>query len=189
MKSIGKIAINILIILTLIFASCISFNNEVSSKEFINSREHFSGVVIRVVDGDTVYVRSDNVDYNIRLLGVDTPETYQKNNPKEYYIDYNSPISDLDYLKLWGYKVTNYTRDNIENKNVIVVFDRNSPKIDRYGRHLAYIYVDNENFNQNLIKHGFARVYVSDFELKEKFLEDEKNAKNKRIGLWAYKNN
>ena len=61
-------------------------------------------------------------------------------------------------------------------------------KQDKYGRYLAYIYLDNENFNENLIENGYARVYVSDFELKAEFLETEKTAKSEKTGLWNYNN-
>ncbi|MBA2850396.1 micrococcal nuclease [Methanococcus maripaludis] len=176
-------------ILFLIFSGCISSDNHnYDSKDFIDSHEHLFGTVTRVVDGDTVHVDSNGVDYNIRLLGVDTPETYQKNSVSEYYLDYETPISDTGYLDYWGHLATNYTRDTLENKSVYVVFDKKSDKQDKYGRYLAYIYLKNENFNENLIEYGFARVYTSDFELKNEFLETEKTAKSDRIGLWNYNN-
>jgi len=175
-------------ILFLIFSGCIFFENNYSSNDFINSHEHFYGTVSRVVDGDTVHIDSNGIDYNIRLLGVDTPETYQKNSVSEYYVNYETPITDIEYLDLWGHIATNYTKIALENKSVIVVFDKNGDKQDKYGRYLAYIFINDENFNENLIEYGYARVYVSDFELKSKFLETEKTAKSEKIGIWSYNN-
>lgn len=188
-----------LILFFILLSGCIEFNNSNYTSDssyssydkynFIQTHEHFYGSVYRVVDGDTVYVVAPNgTEYKIRLLGVDTPETYQKNSASEYYVNYETPITDIEYLDLWGHIATNYTKIALENKSVIVVFDKNGDKQDKYGRYLAYIFINDENFNENLIEYGYARVYVSDFELKSKFLETEKTAKSEKIGIWGYNN-
>ncbi|AEF95705.1 calcium-activated nuclease EcnA [Methanotorris igneus] len=199
--------ISLTILLFFIFLSgCIEFNNHNSNGfndnfDFIQTHEHFYGKVVKVVDGDTVYVVAENgTKYKIRLLGVDTPETHIKNNPYEYYIDKNTPITDVNYLKKWGYKATEFAKNKLENKTVIVVFDNKAPKKDKYGRYLAYIFVSNTtygirkpevfvNFNEELLKYGYARVYISNFELKDEFIKIEKEAKMRRIGLWNWSNN
>ena len=127
--------------------------------------------------------------YKIRLLGVDTPEIYHKNSPQKFYIDNNHPITNISYLKVWGYKAKDYAKNRLENKTVIVVFDNKAPKKGYYGRYLAYIYVDGRDFNEELIKNGYARVYVSNFELKNEYLKEERYAKENKIGLWNLSNN
>jgi micrococcal nuclease len=154
---------------------------------FINSHEYFYAKVVKVVDGDTVYVVDDNgKEYKIRLLGVDTPETYKKNKPDEYKLENGQYITNISYLKMWGIKAKNYAKKELGGKNVIIVFDKLAPRKGRYGRYLAYVFVNGENFNENLIKYGYARVYVSNFELKDKFLNEEKYAKEHKIGMWNY---
>lgn len=76
----------------------------------------------------------------------------------------------------------------MENREVIIVFDKKSPKKDSYGRYLAYVFVNGEDFNEDLIEYGYARVYLSDFELLDRYLEEEKHAKKNKVGLWNIPN-
>src|SRR6476469_2975663 len=41
--------------------------------------------VTRVVDGDTIVVRIGGRDENVRVLGIDTPETHKPDTPVECY--------------------------------------------------------------------------------------------------------
>ena len=158
--------------------------------DFLNNHEYFTAKVVKITDGDTIWVMAENgTKYKIRLLGVDTPEIYHKNSPQKFYIDNNHPITNISYLKVWGYKAKDYAKNRLENKTVIVVFDNKAPKKGYYGRYLAYIYVDGRDFNEELIKNGYARVYVSNFELKNEYLKEERYAKENKIGLWNLSNN
>lgn len=161
----------------------------VNPYDFINSHEHIKGKVIKVSDGDTIWIQCENgIKYKIRLLGVDTPETYRKNDPYEYITYDNTPVKNLTYLKVWGHRAKEYTKNKLENREVIAVFDKKSPKKDSYGRYLAYIFVNGEDFNEDLIEYGYARVYVSNFELLDRYLEKEEYAKKNKIGLWNVPN-
>jgi len=42
----------------------------------------FTGKVVRVIDGDTVVL---NFNGNVRLIGVDTPETVHPSKPVEHF--------------------------------------------------------------------------------------------------------
>ncbi len=162
-------------------------NNDEYYINFINNHEHFYAKVVKVIDGDTVYVVAKNgTMYKLRLLGVDTPETYKKNNPYEYTTADGHYIENITYLKLWGIKAKDYAKKELSGKEVIVAFDNKAPHKGTYGRYLTYIFVNGENFNENLIKYGYARVYVSNFDLKYKFLKEEKYAKEHKIGMWNY---
>ncbi|WP_394355306.1 thermonuclease family protein [Methanothermococcus sp.] len=169
------------------FSECLDIhinNNYNNANNFINNHEHFTAKVIKITDGDTIWVMAENgTKYKIRLLGVDTPEIYHKNSPEKFYIN-NHPITNITYLKVWGYKAKDYAKNELGNKTVVVVFDNKAPKKGYYGRYLAYIYVDGRDFNEELIKNGYARVYVSNFELKNEYLKEERYAKENRIGLW-----
>ena len=156
---------------------------------FIESHEHFVGEVVKVVDGDTVWVRCENGSlYKIRILGVDTPEIHRRNKPY-YYRTYDGIyITNTTYLKLWGYRAKEYVENKLKGKEVVVVFDRMSPKRDGYNRYLAYIFVDGRDLGEDLIINGYTRVYYSQFELLDRYLEYEEYAKRHRIGLWNYSN-
>ena len=188
-----------MLIIFVFLGGCVEFshnnfhNNNFDTPNFVNTHEHYYGRVVKVVDGDTVYVNVNGELWKIRLLGVDTPETYKKNNPYEYYLLNGTPITNTTYLKIWGEKAKYFAKKQLENRTVIIVFDNEAPKKDKYGRYLAYIFINNSNnlvnFNEELLKYGYARVYISDFELKDEFLEVEREAKEDRVGLWNWHNN
>ena len=183
----------IILIMILMLSGCISSTsqeNHYDPYQFIESHEHFVGKVIKVVDGDTLWVRCKNGSvYKVRILGIDTPEIYHKNNPQEYYTYEGVPITNTTYLKLWGYRAKEYLEERLKNREVVVVFDRIAPKRDRYNRYLAYIFVDGEDVGGDLILKGYARVYPSPFELRDKYLEYQEYARRHRVGLWNYSNN
>jgi len=188
----GNIRIVSLLLIILMISGCLTttFQGDYYDPyQFIESHEHFVGEVVKVVDGDTVWVRCENGSlYKIRILGIDTPEINHRNNPYEYYTYDGTPITNTTYLKLWGYRAKEYVENKLKGKEVIVVFDRMSPKRDRYNRYLAYIFVDGRDLGEDLIINGYARVYYSQFELLERYLEYEKYAKEHRIGMWNYSN-
>jgi len=187
--------ISLIFILSIFVLSggCIELSHNNSYDNFVNTHEHYYGKVVKVVDGDTVYINVNGGLWKIRLLGVDTPETYRKNSPYEYYLLNGTPITNTTYLKEWGIKAKNFAKEELDHKTVIIVFDSKAPKKDKYGRYLAYIFINNSNnlinFNEELLKYGYARVYISNFELKDEFLKVEKEAKENRIGLWNWHNN
>lgn len=100
----------------------------------------YSGVVEKVVDGDTVDLSIDlGFDIwhktRVRLIGVDTPEKW------------------YDYGKV----VKAYCTEQLLGKKVQL----SSTKPDKYGRYLVEIIVDGieGTFNQHLIDTGMAKAY------------------------------
>lgn len=60
-------------------------------------------------------------------------------------------------------------------------------KTDRYGRVLAYVYLENGIFlNQYLVEKGYAVVstFPPNVKYVEVFTKAEKLARNKKLGLW-----
>src|SRR5918998_6295204 len=86
-----------------------------------HARYDARATVTRVVDGDTVDI-SPTVEglSRVRLIGVDTPETYGGAQP-------------------YGSEASEFTRRNLEGKQVSLELD--VQKVDPYGRLLAYIYL------------------------------------------------
>jgi micrococcal nuclease len=100
--------------------------------------------VSRVVDGDTVIVRSGSRTLDVRLLGIDTPETVDPHRPVGCY----------------GPEASAYTKHLLTGRRVRLVYDRELH--DRYGRWLAYIYLERPGrpdlfVNARLITAGYAR--------------------------------
>ena len=104
--------------------------------------ESESGIVTRIVDGDTVIIGNQSV----RLLGINTPERGEK-----YYSE-----------------AKNYTEAILFNKNVTLEFGKE--RYDLYKRELAYIYLNDELFNIQLIEKGYANVYFPSG--KDKYYDD-----------------
>lgn len=122
--------------------------------------------VQRVVDGDTIVLAGGE---RVRLIGVDTPETKHPRKPVECY----------------GKEASAFTKSTVEGKSVTLEFESN--RTDRYGRTLAYVYLqDGTLLNQEIIQQGYGRAYTRfKFRYKESFVETEKEAYELDIGLWG----
>ncbi|MFB6115782.1 MAG: thermonuclease family protein [Candidatus Nanohalobium sp.] len=139
--------------------------------------------VVEVVDGDTVDIRFGEDVKTVRMLGVDTPEVHVENSPGEFEkIPSNS--RGRQCLEKWGEKASEFAKKKLEGENISFVTDPNSDVRGSYGRLLGYIKVNGENFNYQLVRKGYARVYTSGFTKQSKFLEAEEKAQNRMKGLW-----
>ena len=128
--------------------------------------------VSKITDGDTFYVTTSSSEkYKIRLIGIDAPETRNVGVKvrKEYF----------------GTEAKIFVTQLLKNKKVKLTFD--VQKTDRYGRILAYVYLENGVFlNQYLVENGFAVVatFPPNVKFVEVFTKAEKSARNKKLGLW-----
>jgi micrococcal nuclease len=82
-----------------------------------------AAVVTRVVDGDTVEVRVGGEVEDVRLIGVDTPETVKPDTPVECF----------------GPRASAFTHKALEGERVRLVLGEE--RRDKYGRLLAYVYL------------------------------------------------
>ncbi len=123
-------------------------------------------VVERVVDGDTIIVEGVG---RVRLIGVDTPETVHPNRPVEFF----------------GKEASAFTKGLLEGKRVRLEYDQE--REDRYGRTLAYVYLDDGTFvNAEIIRRGYGHAYTRfPFRHMEAFRQFEREARNNRRGLWG----
>ena len=143
--------------------------------------------VTRVIDGDTVEIRYTNATTEtVRLLGVDTPETPPNTvSPGEFE---GIPDSEAGqgHLISWGENATEFAERKRAGKEVRLVVDPESDRRGGYGRLLGYLYVDGENFNSLLLSGGYARLYESEFRLRDSFATTEATAQQERVGLWNF---
>jgi len=124
----------------------------------------------KFVDGDTFWV-DDGSDkgIKIRLIGVNTPETVHPKKPVEYY----------------GIEASNYIKDLLKDQKVRLEYD--VEKEDRYGRILAYVYLEDGTFvNAELVKQGYAMVMTVPPNVKyaDLFVKLQKEARENNRGLW-----
>lgn len=127
--------------------------------------------VVSVHDGDTITVRTDGRTEKVRLVGIDTPEL---DDEREAYRDEAEAAREFTRLRL---------------KGKLVVLERDGKQGDRddYERLLRYVILpDGTNFNEELVRKGYARVYDRfQFTLKGQFKRSEAEAKREHIGVWA----
>jgi endonuclease YncB( thermonuclease family) len=123
--------------------------------------ETFNAKVIGVTDGDTIVVLTDeNKQIKIRLEGIDCPETKQD----------------------FGTKAKQLTVDLCFQKTVRV----EQSGTDRYGRMLAFVFVDNVSINKELIKQGMAWHYKQ-YNKDQELAKLEVDARKEKVGLWSMK--
>ena len=95
--------------------------------------------VVRVVAGDTLVLDGGE---RVRLIGVDTPETVHPQKPVEYF----------------GKEASAFTRQLVEGERVRLEYDLGTGRKDRYGRTLAYVYLeDGRLLNLAIIAGGYKR--------------------------------
>jgi micrococcal nuclease len=95
--------------------------------------------VTRVVDGDTVETRIGGGVEDVRLIGVDTPETVKPEAPVECF----------------GPRASSFTHRLLEGRRVRLVLG--VERRDVYGRLLAYAYIGHRFVNAELVRRGLAR--------------------------------
>lgn len=129
-----------------------------------------SATVVRTLDGDTIEVRTaSGATDTIRILGVDTPETHHPTKPVQCF---GPEAAAYTHARLFGRSVQ--LEDDVETHDI-------------YGRHLAYVIVDGERFDDELLRLGYARLLVippNEMHARE-MLEAELNARREGRGLWG----
>ena len=121
--------------------------------------DSLTGLVSRVVDGDTVVVVDQtDAEVRVRLADIDAPEMKQPYGPKA-----KAALADMT-----------------GGKRVTVTYTRK----DRYGRILGTLTLKNRNINLTMVQSGHAWRYR--YARKTGAIADaERSAMHKRIGLWA----
>ena len=118
--------------------------------------------VVEVSDGDTLKL-SDGKTF--RLYGVNAPEV------KEPFFE----------------EAKAFTENLVLGKEISFEQEENY-KVDKFGRELGYVIIDEVNLNIELIRNGFARVILYEKRAKIKYQDEllsaEKSAKELRLGIW-----
>ncbi|MBN1526505.1 MAG: thermonuclease family protein [Candidatus Omnitrophica bacterium] len=136
-------------------------------------------MVQRAVDGDTLKLANGE---RVRLIGVDTPEVHES---VKLYRDASKSKQDVKAIRAMGKKASEFTKKLTEGKPVRLEFD--VQKKDRYGRLLAYVYLENGTFvNAEIIKQGYANVMTipPNVKYQDLFLKLYREAREAKRGLW-----
>lgn len=140
----------IIVILAVLFVCRyfdINLNVNFSTNIDTNS-ERIEVEFVRHIDGDTTVFNVNGEEKTVRYLAIDTEETVH-------------PTEESTEL---GYEASEYVENKLQNATLIELeFDPNSDEEDYYGRLLAWIWVDGELLQLELVELDLATVaYVYD---------------------------
>jgi micrococcal nuclease len=136
-------------------------------------REAVAAKVQRVVDGDTFIATVRGRRERVRVIGVDTPESVDPNRPDEPY----------------GEEASNFAKHYLNGATVRLAGDV-EPR-DRYGRMLAYVWLEDGTFwNALLAAEGYAQQLTipPNVTYAGLFRRLVGEARRNNRGLWALEN-
>jgi endonuclease YncB( thermonuclease family) len=120
--------------------------------------------VTRVIDGDTIEVELHGEIYQVRYIGVDSPESG----------------------RAFSQEATQANRELVEGQSVELVKDVS--ETDQYGRLLRYVYLeDGTLINAELVRLGYARAsaYPPDTHLQSLLERNQEMAQRESLGIWV----
>ena len=127
--------------------------------------------VIRVIDGDTIEVdRALDGRATLRYIGIDTPETVAPGQPVACY----------------GREASEHNRLLVEGETVYL--EKDTSDVDRFGRLLRYVYLeDGSMVNELLVRGGYAvsRAYPPDTAHQSRLETAVADARTANRGMWA----
>jgi micrococcal nuclease len=164
---IGLIAL-VAIVAVLIFVGCLEEESVPTPTPLITpsptatstpALETTSAIVSKIIDGDTIKLQNGD---KVRLLGINTPEMGQP-----YYEEATDRLKEL-----------------IEGKTVAL--EKDIEDKDQYERLLRYIYIDDTFVNLEMVREGYANVYLISPKTKysDEFEKAEEEAKIAGRGIW-----
>lgn len=166
-----RLRITILAILVMFVISGCSALIPGSSKTLkMNEEMALKVKVIRVSDADTFTALIRGKEESVRLIGIDCPESVHPDESR------NSEE---------GKKASQYVKTLIDDKKVWIETD--ASERDRYGRILAYAWLDeNTMLNALLLEKGYARVMTvpPNVRYEDVFLKIQKQARKEQRGFW-----
>lgn len=123
-----------------------------------------SAFVTRVIDGDTIEVEVAGVSEKVRYIGINTPELNDRREP----------------VRRAAREATAANAELVAKRTVRLQFD--VERRDRYGRLLAYVWVDDSMVNEILVRQGYAEPYTYPPNVKyaERFREAARTARGRR---------
>lgn len=126
--------------------------------------------VTRIVDGDTIEINYFGEPTKLRLFGLDTPETKHPNKPVECY----------------GHEASKNAKYLLLGEKVEVETDG---KRGYYGRLLAYIKLNGDDYGEIMIRGGFGKHLRKYPHTKiSRYNEAEEEAQKFKRGMWNSKN-
>ena len=151
----------IVLIISLVFIGIIGVNAKTISVEFSDC-----------VDGDTAKFIYKNQEITARFLAIDTPETVH-------------PTKDVEEF---GKDASDYTCNKLkEAEKIKLEYDEDSDELDKYNRHLVWVFVDGELLQKKLVSKGYASVayLYGDYKYTDELEKAEQEAEDNKLGIWS----
>jgi micrococcal nuclease len=126
--------------------------------------------VLRVIDGDTLLLEQART--RVRLQGIDTPETVKE----------NTAVED------WGPEATQYTKQFVQDANGHVRIENDGEAVDRYGRQLVFVWLNDRMLNEELVRQGLAKAklgYDYSEAKKQRLRAAQDDAQRNQRGMWS----
>lgn len=126
--------------------------------------------LVRCIDGDTAEFNRSNEEIKVRFLAIDTPEIAKANKPAEDF----------------GDEAKTYTCNLLTNAKVIKL-EYEDAKEDKYGRTLAWVWVDGVLLQESIVRQGLAEVkyLYDDYKYTDIVQLGEQDAKKEQRGIWS----
>ncbi|EAI0816789.1 thermonuclease family protein, partial [Campylobacter coli] len=124
-------------------------------QNYIVQNPSFKAQVIRVIDGDTIEISTNNKTSKIRFFGIDAPELKQN----------------------FGKKSKAALEKILKDKEVYI-FSKNK---DNYGRIVAIVKLKDVDINQFLVSQGYA---WADTYYTNAYIKEQEKAQKNKLGLW-----
>ena len=138
----------------------------------VNASNKFSVKLDKCIDGDTARFFINGESRTVRFLSINAPEIAHDDILEEFY----------------GKESSEYACKLLSRASSIKLqYDPKSDKVDKYDRVLAWVYVDGELLQKELVSKGYAEVkYVYDDYLYSNELKELENiSKEKKLGMWS----
>ena len=126
-----------------------------------------------VTDGDTIVVSLAGGTFDLRYIGIDTPETVAPGSP----------------VGCFGPQASAANTSLVAGETVLL--ERDVSETDRYGRLLRYVWVEQPSgwlmVNRELVRLGYAQAatYPPDVRYADLFVADQRDAREAGRGLWG----
>ncbi len=158
------------VLVSVLFFGLFAFCNSRVENKFPQDHGKTGGVVT-VYDGDTIKIRfEDGHERKVRLIGIDCPEIGDPNKKKS----------------LQALLAKRFAFHCLFRKTVELTYE--SEREDKYGRLLAYVWIEGKLFNEFILNQGFAEVFWAfPYKLKERFIQVQNAAREHGRGFWREK--
>ena len=161
-----------LLVLVVVAIAAVYFPELFSEVDETPSRKGLVPVeLVKTIDGDTIKIKYEGKEQNVRYLLIDTPETNHPRLGKQPF----------------GEKAKERNRELMNSGKLEIEFDIGG-KTDKYDRLLAYIYIDGVSVQETLLEEGLARVayvYPPNTRHLDAYKKAEEKAKKAGIGIWT----